>query len=312
MSETLLTADLLNFPYFFSPPHEGKKVMLQEKIMSFFAPSIKEIIDGYFKVSESKFPNSLDIIALGSCHTATSRLDYRFFDYLREMSDDFSEFASQFYSHYEFKENSEQGLVHITKKEDGRKLTIIHAQKVRAYDGKTPFDINILGINSIITPTRSVEKTLGEVKEKNGIALLCDPLSDEFIENSIKVVREGLADGVCFSSYGRIQEIDNITKELRNKGVPVVPVSGSHGYDTAGTSYIRFKHEEEKDITIPELKEIIKENKFYPVSDHVPIWKRIKNRDIHIGLSMFFHKSAGGKRKEEYEALLDSRGKTHN
>ena len=100
-------ADLLVFPHFFSQPYHKP-------------PKLKTIVD---HISNN---TDLGIVALTSCHTQTSGMDYRFLIYMNELG--------ELKADYEVDYNENIGQLNIKRKKDRKEFVLLHAQKVRAYD----------------------------------------------------------------------------------------------------------------------------------------------------------------------------------
>ncbi len=276
MEKNLLKMDLRVFPHFFSP-NQGRKV-----------PSLRQIVDSYLA-------SDLDVVALTSCHTATSGMDRRFHDYMKELDT----LRPHNYSY------DDSGGILTVEGKSNRKIIIVHTQKVRAYDGDSPAYLNIIGTNTLITPTRDIRETAREAIDLGAIVNVCDPTtkSGASLDTALGLISD-VAHGVELGAANSKGDHLNL---ILSSGIFPIAVSGAHRYTSAGTSYTVF--ESEKDFSIEELKSEIIFGNFSPVHGNISFWRTFWDRDIHILKSGLGHILAGGKRKEEYLKVVKGKKK---
>ena len=265
-------ADLCVAPHFNSP-QIGKKV-----------PSLRQIVTGLSK-------KDLEVIALTSCHTATSGIDNRWRDYMAQLSSLDSKWEVQ------YDENT--GILNLQNKRSRKRISLVHTQIVRAYDGENPADLNVFGVGKIIRPSRDITETAQEVKDNGGFVLVRDPQtrSSASLERALSLYKAGLAEGVQISATTPRGYSSNMILELTKEGIKAFPASNAKRYQDAGTSYAEF----DSDLTIRELGKRIRKGEFIPHYGQVSTWQRFWSRDIYILLSIPGHYLSGGKRREEMQ-----------
>lgn len=276
-----IKVDLLNHPYFFSPPHEGKTSSLQERVMAHLSPSFQKIVDRYYD-------SDMDVVGLASCQTETSGRDYRWQDYLSQPPEGYCIGAF-----------SEDGFCTFIRLGMAKKLTILHGQKVRAYLGERPVYAYALGLGKLVKPTRDLVATLEDIKGGGGLAFVCDPFLLE-VYDEVKQIKRALLDGVCIGSYAPVERAIGLKQKLEEDGIPAIPVSGNHGYKNIGTS---FMHLNAGLFSLDGLPKTLREGRFNPYFGHTNAWKKLLARDIHIWASAPFHLSARGARAAEFLKL---------
>src|SRR3989344_2254774 len=225
----------MNHPHFYSPQDSDR------------VPPLMEIVGGY----EDR---ELRIAALTSCHTATSGIDNRFYDYLK----------MEGFSHG-FEVNQKEGWFATTTKQP---IIVLHTQKVRAYNGDSPIDLNVIGFPGMIAPTRDYRETAKEAKDKGAIVIVPEPSSRRGLPltETIKLIRDGDADAVSFSAQFSKKDYDGdrerIMYVLKRNNINPLSVTGSNHYKFAGTSYSLFDESLLNNFSIEKLKEEIVNRRF--------------------------------------------------
>ena len=278
---TKVKLDLCVSPHFFSP-QDSKTV-----------PLLVQIVNGLLR-------KELDIVALTSCHTATSGIDHRFFDYMKQLNE-----VAWRYNHINY--NHKQGLLEISDRD--RRLLLIHTQKVRAYEGDMPAYLNIFGLGEIIEPTRDITETAREAKDKGAVVLVPDPNSKSCasLEKSLELYESGLADGIQVSATEEYKKNQRLIAELEKKGVKAFPSSNAKHYRDAGTSYAEM--DLSTGFELGEIGRNIRKGNFAPHYGQINLWQRFWSRDIHIIASGPRLLIAGGKRAAEYLKVVFGRRK---
>ncbi|MEK6846948.1 MAG: hypothetical protein AABY16_02170 [Nanoarchaeota archaeon] len=265
-------ADLCVAPHFYSP-QDSKR-----------APSLKQIVEGLSK-------KDLDVVALTSCHTATSGIDNRWRDYMGQLSSLGSEWEIQY--------DEKTGVLNLQGKESNKRLLLVHTQIVRAYDGKNPADLNVFGVGKIIQPSRDIAETAKEVKGNGGFVLVRDPgaKSSAKLEKALELYESGAADGIQISATTPDEQNQKIIRKLSARDIKAFPASNAKRYQDAGTSYATFKVDK---VDIRKIGQRIRGNNFEAHYGQISPWQRFWSRDIYILLSWPGHYLAGGKRKDEF------------
>ena len=268
-----IKVDLSVSPHFYSP-QSGKRV-----------PSLKKIVDGIAK-------KDLGIVALTSCHTATSGIDNRFNDYMKQLGDIAQDWDIDY--------NAHEGVLSLSAKRSPREFKIMHTQKVRAYEGERPAYVLVAGLGEIIMPTRDITDTAKEVKDKGGIVLIPDPdtPSCATFHKAVEIYKSGFADSVQISATTPEEQNNLMRTKLIEEEVRSFPSSNAKRYQDAGTSYATIQG----DINnTEELGKIIRNGEFGSAYGQMSRWQVFLSRDIHILLSLPGHFFAGGKRREEMQ-----------
>jgi len=270
--------DLLNFPHFFGPRDKPKK-----------APTLRKIIDEFFR-------NDLDAIALSSCHTGTGGFDHRWSDYMGQRAE-----LDDAY-HHELKAG---GILNVVPKGPGSHpegITLLHSQKVRAYHKGLPTDLNIIGASELIAPSREIDITARDAKDKGAIVIVCHPGSrcGAPLEKALEMVHLCLADGVDISASNSKKNNEEVIRGLINGGIFPISVTGGHSYKVAGTAYITIDSPFDQKFSMGSLGERIRAGDYNSHPGNISLVKRFLTRDRHIIASMPGHLLASGMRASEY------------
>ncbi len=277
-----IKADLRNVPHFFS---------LRDRKN---APSLRKVVEHWFK-------GDVDVVALTACHTATSGIDNRWEDYLEQART----LGSRFFLEY----NEPNGFATVysnAPENEGRFIKLVRSQQVRANYDDMPVDVNIVGASRIIKPTRPVIDTLKEAEDFGALRLACHISSrcGMSLTTAGRLFYRGLIEGAEIEAGASRRHNSHLIEELKRDSVPVVAVTGGHGYKSIGTSYIVLDSPvlDLGLFSIRGLKEAIFDCSFTSYSQgHISGWRRFMDRDRHICASMFGHVFSGiPERKDEF------------
>ncbi len=265
-----MKVDLSVASHFYSP-QSGKKV-----------PYLSDIVSGLAK-------KDLDVVGIMSCHTRTSGIDTRWKDYM----------GQEIGKEWERTADDSRGVVQLNNKEKDRKLTLIHTQKVRAYDGEKPIDLLVFGLDRIIEPGREFTETARDAKSTGGFSLVVDPETTtglDFNKTYHLICEEGLIQGVQLSATNPRKYTTTMLGRLADAGIRAVPVSNAKRFKDARTSYIEI---ECAAFSFEKLGNAILEGHFNPHYGQISKWQTFASRDRHIYASMIGQFLAGGKIREE-------------
>jgi len=241
---------------------------------------------------------------LTACHTETSGIDHRFFDYMSQLVS---------LSEYSVNRSKGSGFVEITGKVPGMygksNLVILNSQQIRTLErDNTNVDINVIGVEEIIMPGRDTRETLRRAIDLNGIVLLSNvgDKTGATPKSAFRLYEDGLVHGIEVSSYVSPIEVKKIL-DTPIKDAPIITVTGGHNYKRAGTSNISWTDSTENRFSIDSLKRRISEGEFKPHYGHISRGQRLLDRDIHIYLSVPGHLADPKRRGAIMRALFPKR-----
>ncbi len=267
---------------------------------SFFSPDKYKTPPTLFDLAKNWQQKGLGIVSLTAAHSATGKIDQRFQHYLNQANSSEGEYATQIH------EGGRYITVFRQFDEISPALVILNSQQVRAYLGKDPVEVNILGIRSIVLPTRPLADVLKEGRDTGGIVLLSHMGTRNGVplEIAVDLFREGKVDGVEIGAYVPKIQQSHLNLFFDFGGIHAVPTSGGHSYKQAGKSYIDIPSDKLNHCLIDSLREVVKTGSFKPHFGHIGFWSRAWNRDRHIIAGIPENFLANKTRREENARVL--------